>query len=95
MVHLVGVSHPNPKKAAEFRGIDLKSCREAVAAASKARAQHFVYLSVARPAPVMQEYQAVRAEGEALIAKSGLRATFDSGTFGVSSTLPFTSNFQP
>jgi uncharacterized protein YbjT (DUF2867 family) len=75
-VHLVGVAHPNPKKAAEFRDIDLKSCQEAVRAASAAGVRHFVYLSVARPAPIMQEYQAVRAEGEGLIRKSGMAATF-------------------
>jgi uncharacterized protein YbjT (DUF2867 family) len=75
-VHLVGVAHPNPKKAAEFVSIDLKSCREAVQAAEQARAAHFVYLSVARPAPVMKEYQAARAEGERLIIESGIPATF-------------------
>ncbi len=75
-VHLVGVAHPNPRKAAEFRAIDLKSCQEAVQAAVKAGVSHFVYLSVARPAPIMQEYQAVRAEGERLIRESGMAATF-------------------
>jgi nucleoside-diphosphate-sugar epimerase len=75
-VHLIGVAHPNPRKAAEFLSIDLKSCQEAVGAASAAKVAHFVYLSVARPAPVMQEYQAVRAEGERLIRESGMKATF-------------------
>jgi len=75
-VHLIGVAHPNPRKAAEFRSIDLKSVQEAVKAAATAHVGHFVYLSVARPAPVMQEYQAVRAEGERLIRESGLAATF-------------------
>jgi uncharacterized protein YbjT (DUF2867 family) len=75
-VHLVGVSHPNPKKAAEFRAVDLTSCQEAVNAAAGARVRHFVYLSVARPAPVMHEYQAVRAEGESMIQQKGLAATF-------------------
>jgi len=75
-VHLIGVAHPNPRKAAEFRDIDLKSCHEAVRAAADAGVQHFVYLSVARPAPIMQEYQVVRAEGERLIRESGIRATF-------------------
>ena len=75
-VHLVGVAHPSPSKAAEFRAIDLKSCQEAVRAAVQARVRHFIYLSVARPAPVMREYQAVRAEGERLIQGSGLAATF-------------------
>ena len=75
-VHLVGVAHPNPKKAAEFHAIDLKSCQEAVTAAAGARVRHFIYLSVARPAPIMHEYQAVRAEGESMIEKTGLAATF-------------------
>ena len=34
-VHLVGVAHPSPRKAAEFRAIDLKSCQEAVGAAAE------------------------------------------------------------
>lgn len=75
-VHLVGVAHPNPKKAAEFRTVDLKSCEEAVKAAASSQVRHFVYLSVARPAPVMKEYQAARAEGEGLIVNQGLAATF-------------------
>ncbi len=75
-VHLIGVAHPNPRKAAEFRAIDLKSCQEAARAAVEAGVRHFVYLSVARPAPIMQEYQAVRAEGEQLIRESGMAATF-------------------
>ena len=75
-VHLVGVAHPNPKKAAEFVSIDLKSCQEAVKAAAQARVEHFIYLSVAHPAPVMKEYQAARAQGERLIIESGVPATF-------------------
>lgn len=75
-VHLVGVAHPSPSKAAEFRGIDLQSIREAVGAAAQAGVRHFVYLSVARPAPIMREYQAVRAEGERLIEEAGLSATY-------------------
>lgn len=75
-VHLVGVAHPNPKKAAEFHSIDLASCVQAVRAASAGGVRHFIYLSVARPAPFMQEYQAVRAQGEQLIIQSGLSATF-------------------
>ncbi len=75
-VHLIGVAHPNPRKAAEFRDIDLKSCQEAVRAATGAGVRHFVYLSVARPAPIMQEYQAARAGGERLIGESGMTATY-------------------
>jgi uncharacterized protein YbjT (DUF2867 family) len=75
-VHLVGVSHPSPSKANEFRAIDLVSCREAVNAAKQAGIKHFVYLSVARPAPMMKQYQAVRAEGERMVIESGIPATF-------------------
>ncbi|HVP50197.1 MAG TPA: NAD(P)H-binding protein [Candidatus Bathyarchaeia archaeon] len=75
-VHLVGVAHPSPRKAEEFRKIDLVSAREAVAAAKQAGIQHFVYLSVSRPAPMMKAYQAVRAEGERMVLDSGIPATF-------------------
>jgi uncharacterized protein YbjT (DUF2867 family) len=74
-VQLVGVPHPSPAKAAQFREIDLVSVRESVAAAIEARVEHFVYVSVAQPAPAMKAYLAVRAEGESLIRASGLRAT--------------------
>lgn len=76
LVHLVGVAHPGPAKAAEFSSVDLASVRAALAAARHARIAHFVYLSVAQPAPMMQAYIAVRAQGEALIAASGIPATF-------------------
>jgi uncharacterized protein YbjT (DUF2867 family) len=75
-VQLVGVAHPGPSKAAEFRAIDLVSCQEAVRGAERAHIRHFVYLSVARPAPMMKEYQAVRAEGERMIIDSGIPASF-------------------
>jgi uncharacterized protein YbjT (DUF2867 family) len=75
-VHLVGVAHPSPAKAAEFRSIDLVSIQQAVTAAAAARVEHFIYLSVAQPAPIMKEYIAVRAEGERLVSESGMHATF-------------------
>lgn len=74
-VQLVGVSHPSPAKAAEFRSVDLASAAAAVQAASQAHVEHFVYVSVAQPAPVMKAYVEVRAECEQLIRKSGLNAT--------------------
>ena len=37
--------------------------------------RHFVYVSVAHPAPIMHAYIAVRSQGEALIAARGLNAT--------------------
>lgn len=75
-VQLVGVSHPTPAKAREFRTVDLKSAGEAIAAAVEANVEHFVYVSVAQPAPIMKAYIEARAEGEALIRASGIpRAT--------------------
>jgi uncharacterized protein YbjT (DUF2867 family) len=75
LVHLVGVAHPSPAKAAEFRAIDREAAFAAIAAASQAAVRHFVYLSVAHPAPVMKAYIAVRAECEARLRESGLNAT--------------------
>jgi uncharacterized protein YbjT (DUF2867 family) len=75
-VQLIGVSHPSPAKAEEFRAVDLVSLRASAAAAAEARIQHFIYLSVAQPARMMKDYIAVRAEGEALLRASGLNATF-------------------
>lgn len=75
-IQLVGVPHPSPAKAQQFRDVDLVSVRESVAAARDAGVAHFIYLSVAQPAPVMQAYVAVRAEGERLLRKSGMPATF-------------------
>jgi uncharacterized protein YbjT (DUF2867 family) len=74
-VHLVGVAHPSPAKAAEFQAVDLVSIRAAVEAARFAHVRHFIYVSVAHPAPVMQAYIAVRTEGEELIRSAGLSAT--------------------
>ena len=74
-VQLVGVAHPNPSKAAEFRDVDLVSGKGAVEAARAANVQHFIYVSVAQPAPVMKAYIQVRAECETVIRQSGMNAT--------------------
>ena len=74
-VQLVGVPHPSPVKAAQFRSIDLVSALAGIGAASQAGIRHFVYVSVAQPAPVMRAYFAVRAEAEAALRASGLNAT--------------------
>ena len=74
-IQLVGVPHPSPAKAAQFRSVDLVAGREAVKAAVAAGARHFIYLSVAQPAPIMKVYQEVRAECETRIRESGLNAT--------------------
>lgn len=74
-VQLVGVSHPSPAKAAEFRRVDLPSAKAGVEAARHAGIRHFIYVSVAHPAPVMKEYIAARTEAEVAIRASGLPAT--------------------
>jgi uncharacterized protein YbjT (DUF2867 family) len=74
-VQLVGVAHPGPGKAQQFREIDLVSGLGAVQAARSAGVQHFVYLSVGQPAPAMKAYIAVRAEVEATIHAAALNAT--------------------
>lgn len=74
-VQLVGVPHPSPAKAAEFKSIDLASVRASVSAAAGTGVKHFVYVSVAQPSPVMKAYQAVRGQGEKMIRESGLAAT--------------------
>jgi uncharacterized protein YbjT (DUF2867 family) len=74
-VHLVGVSHPSPAKAAQFRSIDLASVKAAISAAAPAGVRHFVYVSVAHPAPVMKAYIAARMEAEEAIRGSGMAAT--------------------
>ena len=75
-IHLIGASHPSPAKAREFREVDLKSVAEALKAAKAAGSiQHFVYVSVAQPAPVMKAYTKARFEAESLIRASGIPAT--------------------
>lgn len=74
-VQLVGVSHPGPAKAKQFGEVDLKAGLEAIRVARESGIRHFVYVSVAQPAPVMQSYQAVRAECERAITDSGVPAT--------------------
>ena len=74
-VHLVGVAHPSPRKAAEFRSVDLASVKAATANARAAGVARFVYVSVAQPAPIMRAYIDVRAAGEALVQAMGLPAT--------------------
>jgi len=75
-IHLIGVPHPSPAKAAQFRAVDLPSIQIAVKAAREAGIRHFIYLSVAQPASMMEAFIAVRAEGEARIRSSGMKATF-------------------
>lgn len=74
-VQLVGVPHPSPAKAKQFVEIDERSAMESIQAASDAGVRHFVYVSVAHPAPAMHAYIAARARCEAAIRDAGLRAT--------------------
>ena len=75
VVHLVGVPRPAPWKGAQFRAVDLPLALEAIARARDAGVRHFVYVSVAHPAPVMREYIAVRMECERVLAASGMAHT--------------------
>jgi uncharacterized protein YbjT (DUF2867 family) len=74
-VQLVGVSHPGPAKARQFVEIDLKSGLEAVQTATAAGISHFVYVSVAHPAPLMQAYIDVRSRCERALRDGGLNST--------------------
>lgn len=75
LVHLIGTPHPNPSKVTEFKRIDLGSVKAAVDAACRAQVAHFIYISVAQPAPIMKAYVAMRIEGEKYLRASGLTVT--------------------
>src|SRR5437660_720729 len=55
-VQLVGVAHPSPAKAAEFRSIDVVAGPEAVAAAGSAGIENSVYMRVAHRAAMLKSY---------------------------------------
>ena len=74
-LQLVGVAHPSPSKADLFQTIDLASAKASAEATRAAGVAHFVYVSVAHPAPAMRAYWGARAEAEAFIAAKGLNAT--------------------
>jgi uncharacterized protein YbjT (DUF2867 family) len=75
VVHLVGTPSPSPAKAAQFEAIDFVSARECHAAAEAAGARHFVYVSVAQPAPIMKAYIDVRRRVEGMLASGALPHT--------------------
>ena len=76
-LHLVGTAHPAPWKSAEFRAIDLSALRASIEAAVRQGCiKHFIFLSVAQPAPIMRAYIEVRADCERLVEDSGKPATF-------------------
>jgi uncharacterized protein YbjT (DUF2867 family) len=72
-IHLVGVAHPSPSKAQDFLSVDLASVYASLRAAT--HAAHFVYISVAQPAPLMAAYIRARQAAERLIVQSGLSAS--------------------
>ena len=74
-VQLVGVPKPAPWKGPAFRAIDLVSAQVSLEAAASAGVKHFVYVSVAHPAPIMKAYIAVRRTCEEAIRAAGLPAT--------------------
>ncbi|MBX7047473.1 MAG: NAD(P)H-binding protein [Ignavibacteria bacterium] len=74
-IQLVGVSHPSPAKKEEFKKIDLASIKASVSAAKYAGVKHFVYLSVAQPAPMMKEYIEVRKAGEEMLAENKISSS--------------------
>ena len=76
-VQLPGVSHPSPKKAKQFKEIDLRSVKASADAAAVAEASHFIYISVAMaPSKIMAAYQAIRQEGEEYSKSKKLNCTF-------------------
>ena len=74
-IHLVGTPHPAPWKAEEFKAVDLVSLKASAAVAARAGVKHFIFLSVAQPAPVMRAYIEVRAECERILRDTGLTTT--------------------
>ncbi len=74
-VQLVGVTHPSPAKAQQFVDVDERSAMEAIRVAREANVRHFVYVSVAHPAPAMHAYIAVRTRCEEAIRAAALNAT--------------------
>ncbi len=76
-VQLLGVPHPSPKKAQQFKEIDLHSVKASADAAAMAGVSHFIYVSVAMaPSKIMAAYQAVRKEGEEYSKSKNLNCSF-------------------
>jgi uncharacterized protein YbjT (DUF2867 family) len=74
-IQLVGEPRPAPWKARAFERVDLVAGKAGIDAARAAGVRHFVYVSVAQPAPVMRAYQRVRAEVERYLATTTMDAT--------------------
>ena len=75
-IHLTGTPKPAPWKERQFRAVDLASLRASAGAVKGAGTiRHFIYVSVAHPAPIMRAYIAVRREAEESLAKDALIRT--------------------
>jgi uncharacterized protein YbjT (DUF2867 family) len=74
-IHLIGTPRPSPAKAKQFREVDLPQALESIDAARRGNIAHFIYVSVAQPAPVMQAYIEVRRQCERALAESGVPHT--------------------
>ncbi len=74
-IHLVGAARSS--KLAAYRASDLVSTREATNVCAELGVHHFIYLSVAQPAPLRmrKDYIAVRAECEQMIVDRHLNST--------------------
>jgi len=79
-VQLLGVAHPSPKKAQQFRDIDLTSVRASVIAAKEAAVSHFVYVSFCSFAGQFP-LQTAKRTVEKHLAESGLNYTILQPTY--------------
>jgi nucleoside-diphosphate-sugar epimerase len=75
VVHFAGSPRLWPSDVARFRDSHLARTRGVIAAAQAARARHFVYVSVARPAPIATAFAEICAEAEELVRGSRLNVT--------------------
>ena len=72
---------PAPWKGRQFRAVDLQAVTASLEALAGSRIRHYVYLSVAQPAPLMRSYVAARQSAESSLrqaeaAYAGMAATF-------------------
>jgi uncharacterized protein YbjT (DUF2867 family) len=75
LVHLIGTPHPASWKQRQFEQIDRASLFASVEAAIRQQVAHFVYVSVAHPAPIMHGYINIRRQCEDHITSAGLHAS--------------------
>ena len=75
VVHFAGAPRAWPRDVARFRETHLATTRGAVAAAQAAHVRHFVYVSVAHPAPIAGAFRETCAAAEDLVRGSRLNVT--------------------